>query len=121
MRSPYDAERIQGSQVLFCETILLIAPLMEIHAVAIVTTAPTQESYAIFRCSITGSHDLVTAAGRGCSINGGDCACSVFSPVIRDIQADDRSFASWRRPFNNEDVGYLAVLAKEFIRTESRN
>ena len=76
----------QSSQVFFRETILLIAPLVQVHTAVIGAADATKESHAIFGSSMTGAHDLMTTSRRWCTIDGSNTPGGVFTTMICNIE-----------------------------------
>lgn len=106
---------VQCREVFLRETILLVSPLVEIHTTVIRARLATKECHAVFRCSVTRSHNVSPPSGRGSAIYGTDASHGVFLPVVSDVESDDRVLAVRGCAFNDHDLGYLPILAKVVV------
>jgi hypothetical protein len=112
---------VQCREVFLRKTILLVSPLVETHTTVIGTRLATKECHAVFRCSITCSHNVSPPSGRRSAIDGADASHSVLFPVVSNVESDDRVLAVRGCAFNDHDLGYLPILAKVVIGTQRRN
>jgi hypothetical protein len=76
---------LQSGEVLLGETIFLITPLVQVHAVVIRAIDTTQERHAVLSRTIARTHDLVATARGGRTIDCSNAASSVFFAVICDV------------------------------------
>jgi hypothetical protein len=86
---------VQSGEVLLCEAILLVSPLVEVHAVVIRTIDATQERHTVLGRTVARTHDLAPTTGRRGTINGGNTARGVFSTVIGDVQSYNWRLRAW--------------------------
>lgn len=110
----------QGRQVFLCKAVLFVPPFVKIHAAVICTRNATQESHAVLCSTIAGSHDLVTAARRGSTVDSGDRASCIFAPMISNVQSNHRCTAARWSTLDDDDLGDLAILPEVLIRAEGR-
>jgi len=105
----------QSGKVFLREAILLVSPLVEVHAVVIRAIDTAQERHAILGCAVARTHDLAPTT-RGCgTINSRNTARGVFSTVICDVQPYDwRLRARWSS-LDQYDLGNATILAKIVI------
>jgi len=55
--------RVQSAEVLFREAILLVSPLVEVHAVVIRAIDAAQERHAVLGRAVARTHDLAPTTG----------------------------------------------------------
>jgi hypothetical protein len=91
---------------------------MQIHAVMVVASLVTQEGHAILGSPVTGPHDIAATSRRRSSIDSRNGTRRILASSVRDIEADDRTASARGRPFDKQDLGYLPVLSKVFVRTK---
>lgn len=94
---------------------------MQIHTTMIGTADTAQKGHTILRSPVACSHDIAPTTGRWCTIHSRDAPRCIFSAVESNVEPYDRSAATWGRPLYDDDLGYLAILAKVFMRTQGRN
>jgi hypothetical protein len=80
---------VQSSKVFLREAVLLVSPLVEVHAVVIRAIDTAQERHAVLGCTVTRTHDLAPTTWGCGTINSRNTARGVFSTVICDVQPDD--------------------------------
>ena len=76
---------IQSGEVLLGETIFLITPLVQVHAVVVRAIDTTQKRHAVLRRTIARTHDLVATTRGSRAINCSNAASSVFFAMICDV------------------------------------
>ena len=95
---------VQSSKVLLREAILLVSPLVEVHAVVIRAIDTAQERHAVLGCTVARTHDLAPTA-RGCgAINSRNTAGGVFSTMICDVQPYDWHLRAWWSSLDQYDL-----------------
>jgi hypothetical protein len=103
---------VQSGKVFLREAVLLVSPLVEVHAVVIRAIDTAQERHAVLGCTVARTHDLAPTTWGCGTINSRNTARGVFSTVICDVQPDDwRLRARWSS-LDQYDLGNAAILAK---------
>lgn len=106
---------VQSGKVLLREAILLVSPLVEVHAVVIGAIDTAQERHAVLGCTIARTHNLAPTAWGCGTINCRNTARGVFSTVICDVQSYDWRLRAWWSSLDQYDLGNAAILAKVVV------
>jgi len=94
---------------------------MKIHTTMVTAWNAAEKGYAIFGGTIAGPHDISTSPWRLGSIDSRNRSCCIFASMIGYIQSNDWNTTTRRIALYQKNLGYLAILSKVLIGTQSWN
>lgn len=105
----------QRDQVLLCERVFLIAPLMQLHASRIRASDVPEEAHAVLRRPVTGAHHITASTWRRTPIHSRDCPGCIFASVVGDVDSRLSFLVCRSVALDQHDLADLAVLPKVLV------